>query len=202
MARKLVSDIRNVPIVTSLPASPNDGMEVYYKFTQNVIPADASVVIWHLVYDLATTAWYPVGQQEPVYAVRGTFENILDSLAAYTWFVMNANDPRATVPLAGDYEVEWGVGRAWANPTGNNVHIGISLSGIGLAATAAANDTGLTIAMPGTSSFSASGPGSYKWVGAVTGNTAQMQYQISATQVTMYRGAAYVKLFPRKITGN
>ena len=84
--------------VTSLPATPADGQEVYY------VADAANGVLWHLRYNAASASaykWEFVGGS-PL-ATERLPEETAASFPATTWggFV---NDPVIAVPLAGDYD--------------------------------------------------------------------------------------------------
>jgi hypothetical protein len=82
-------------LVTALPSSPYDGQEVYYV-------ADATNgVIWHLRYRVAASGsykWEFIGGS-PLRGFYATAENFPSA-----W---GSGNPAVTVPLAGDYDVEW-----------------------------------------------------------------------------------------------
>lgn len=91
--------------VTALPSSPVDGQEVYYA-------ADATNgVIWHLRYRSGAAGtnykWEYVGGGDmhsgPTPAVASPF-----SFGGTSW-VTFTNGPTVTVPLEGDYAIEWWV---------------------------------------------------------------------------------------------
>lgn len=86
--------------VTALPATPQDGMEIYYA-------ADATNgVIWHLRYNgLSASAykWEYVGGP-PLFAEVETRE----ALNSTTYAALTTAGPALTLPLAGDYDVEIG----------------------------------------------------------------------------------------------
>lgn len=88
------------PLVSSLPGSPADGDEVYYV-------ADATNgVVWHLRYRSAASGsykWEYVGGG-PLQHYIATAENTTSTSYANLTTV----GPQVTVPLAGDYDVEFG----------------------------------------------------------------------------------------------
>ena len=84
----------SAPLVTSLPGSPVDGQECYYRTGET---------IWHLRYRAAAVSaykWECVGGQ-PLVATGtgGSFSSTTPS---------TTNTPSLTVPLAGDYETDFG----------------------------------------------------------------------------------------------
>lgn len=92
------------PLVTSLPASPTDGQEVYFV-------ADATNgIIWHLRYRAAAPGsykWEFVGGP-PMFAAWDDTSAMMN-ITSNAW--TDANDghgPSIAVPLKGDYRAEWG----------------------------------------------------------------------------------------------
>jgi hypothetical protein len=87
--------------VTSLPASPSDGQEVYYA-------ADpTNGVIWHLRYRAASASaykWEAVGGGGPPLFAR------VDTLGTFTgtWADIPST-PTVTLPRSGDYDIEYGM---------------------------------------------------------------------------------------------
>lgn len=193
----------NIPVVSSLPASPTANEEVYYRFAQTTTPADAQVITWHLRWDATAAAWIPVGQQEPVEAQDGTTRNFLFSVAANTWTQINpANDPQVTLPLAGDYWLEWGSGIALMSPAGSSTHQGLSIAGVNppTAAPAVNTDSGFQVSYAQTAAtWDRSGYGRRKLVGAAAGTVVITMFKIGATSVTLYRGNVFLKAYPVKI---
>lgn len=89
-----------IPRVTSLPVAPVDGQEIIYV-------ADAAKgVLWHLKYNASSASiyrWEVVGASK-LYAEFNTADNG----TASTTYVSLTNDPTVTVPLAGDYDIDFG----------------------------------------------------------------------------------------------
>lgn len=89
----------SIPVVSSLPASPADGQEVYY------LASSAAGVLWHLRYRSSSPnaqKWEPVGQQRPLVsevAARAV-------IAAAGWNALGG--PTLNAPLAGVYETRHG----------------------------------------------------------------------------------------------
>lgn len=94
----------NPPVVTTLPGSPADGDEVYYKFTPTAAPTTTVPLFWHLRFDSTTTHWYPVGGASPLYAQVLTSQTFTTG----TFGDLATVGPSLTVPLLGDYIVEHG----------------------------------------------------------------------------------------------
>ena len=85
------------PLVSSLPASPTDGQEVYFL-------ADATRgIVWHLRYRSASASaykWECVGGP-PLQATSSTTETTTS-----TAYVDVSSGPTVTPPLAGEYDVQ------------------------------------------------------------------------------------------------
>lgn len=97
---------RSIPTVTSLPASPYDGQIIDYL-------ADSTLgIVWRFRYrtaSLSSFKWEAVGEQKPLRpstARVSTFQSV--SAAAGSWGDLATAGPDVTVPLAGDYAVEYG----------------------------------------------------------------------------------------------
>jgi len=103
--------VTNIPLVTSLPASPVDGQEIYYL-------ADATNgIIWHLRYRAASASaykWEVLGGP-PLFSAVDTDQVLGPTATAYQ--DLATVGPSITLPLAGDYDIELGC-RIWMN--GNN----------------------------------------------------------------------------------
>ena len=90
-------------LVSVLPSSPADGQEVYF---QNAAMATDGL-IWHLRYRAAAPGsykWEFIGGS-PLYVVRRERESIGTNQA---WADITPVSPELTIPLAGDYMVEFG----------------------------------------------------------------------------------------------
>ena len=90
-----------IPLVTVLPSVPFDGQEVYYQSAG--MAGDG--IVWHLRYRSANPTaykWEAVGNQ-PIYAVEDAVHAGF-STGAY----IETATPSITLPLAGDYLIEWG----------------------------------------------------------------------------------------------
>lgn len=184
--------------VSSLPSSPFDGQEIYYRFQQTVNPVDAVWIVWHLIYDATTGAWLPVGRQEPVYAHRGITESFAFS-SANAWGGINVNDPQVTVPRAGDYDVEFGCGTMLGGAV--NMWVGLRVAGVDPGNSPGGGSDGNYVSGAQTSAtWDKSGPGHRKITGIAASATIQQRYQVSGA-TTVQRGGAYIKAFPRRITG-
>lgn len=88
----------SVPLVDELPDDPVDGETVDFL-------ADEGVV-WRLRYRAASRSaykWEGVGGSP---LISQSLADTSASLAASTWAGIDADDPRVTVPLAGDFDVD------------------------------------------------------------------------------------------------
>lgn len=86
--------------VTSLPASPTDGLEVYF------VASAADGVIWHLRYNASSASaykWEVVGGP-PLYAQTLPNENTIST----AYVALATPGPSLTLPLAGDYVIDLG----------------------------------------------------------------------------------------------
>lgn len=99
-----------LPVISALPSNPVDGQEVFFL-------ADAAAgVVWHLKYRVASGSaykWEFVGGG-PMYA-QDTTGNNRQNTALNTWQFM-AGSPSIVLPLAGQYEVEYGARLETTNP--------------------------------------------------------------------------------------
>ena len=88
-------------LVTSLPASPTDGQEIYY------LVDSTNGVIWHLRYRAASSSthkWEYLGGP-PLVGATGVGVSYTTGSPGYTWGPAMAA-PQLTVPLPGDYQIE------------------------------------------------------------------------------------------------
>ncbi len=182
-----------IPVVTALPVLPADGQECFYRFTQSVNPVDAKIIYWHLKYNAAQNAWYPVGRPDPIFALQAANEQTVYS--ANTWGGVTANDPLVTFPLTGDYEVEWGCGQFWVSAVGNWY----------IAAWYPGSEQTLNGTAPTANIFTcqaggtwSGGQGTKKMAMAATQQLKQRYYVTAAGTLT--RGTAFIKAYPRKIS--
>jgi hypothetical protein len=108
-------------VVASLPLAPTDGQEVYYV-------ADAvNGVIWHLKYRAASPSaykWEYVGGQSMLSLAA---IDMVPAATGATWTEPTTN-VRVTVPLAGDYRIEYGLSGG-AN-SAVNMHMGVKLGAV------------------------------------------------------------------------
>ena len=203
MARKLVSDLRNVPLVTSLPTSPNDGMEVYYRFTQTVGPVSAVIKVWHLMWIAAANAWIPVGVQEPVSANDPVLQSV--AFGANAWGTPSPS-VSATAPLPGTYRIKFGVPQFWNSSANGNWYVGALLTGAagnrypGNTTSTTANNLECATGMSGSSYTGAHGVVNLA-LSAATYMSVYL-YEFFTASTTAYTGGRYVELYPISITGN
>lgn len=108
-------------VVTSLPGSPTDGEEVYYK-----VGTGDTATLWHLRYDSSITdahKWRVLGCQD-IHAEVVTDE----STSSSTYGDLTTVGPSVTVPLAGVYEVQFGAG-CYSTVNGTDATASVSLGG-------------------------------------------------------------------------
>lgn len=184
--------------VSSLPSNPVDGQDIIYRFQQTVNPVDAAWLFWHLRWDTALAAWIPVGRQEPVYGYHPPFEVV--SYSANTWGGVNANDPSVTIPLKGDYEIEWGAGMFYCNVVANiyiaAYYVGSEQTPNG---TQPSTDILAVTGAGGASTYVGGVSASKKVNGMTVGQVQKHRYYITAAASSLGRGAAFVRAYPRKI---
>lgn len=87
-----------VPVVTALPGSPADGDEVYLQ-TAAMYTAK---VMWHLRYDSTPNKWEFLGGANMRAEATGGQTSTSGAPAAWS------NGPLLTVPVTGEYEVDFG----------------------------------------------------------------------------------------------
>lgn len=110
--------------VTSLPASPSDGQEIYYQ-------AGAGV-IWRFRYNASSSSQYKweFAGGPPLLAPQVTSNNTVTS----TTYVTDSDSPKVTLPLAGDYDANFSSSIADNTSTGQQLFYTANTS------TGAAND--------------------------------------------------------------
>lgn len=124
------NDFAQPEYVTSLPASPDDGEEVYFEA--------AAGVIWHLRYNASSASSY---KWEFVGGAPLTHEVVTQETTTSTTFADLATvGPDITLPLAGDYEIVFG---AQIKSTA-----GSAICAPKLGAAATADDDGIVNATP------------------------------------------------------
>ena len=181
------------PIVAALPGSPADGQEVIYRFQQTVTPADAKWTYWHLRWDAAAGCWLPVGAQDPILAQAGPGGT---NFSAGAWGNFDANDPVVTLPRAGDYDVQWGNGGG-LSPAGSNSWCGLQIAGVD---PPLAGDLTTCLGYT-TGQWTPGGHASRKCNAMAAGTVIKMRYQTQNIAGGMNRTNAYIRAFPRRITG-
>ena len=110
------------PYVTSLPASPYDGQEVYYKVEEGVV--------WHLRYNASsgnTYKWEYLGG--PPKRVEANTSRSPTSTGDWYGLVTDGASPALTFPLAGIYDVQWGA--EVYTPANTYIYMGVNMSGAG-----------------------------------------------------------------------
>lgn len=113
--------------VAALPSSPLDGYEIYY--------ADAAMqtagIAWHLRYNNASASaykWEFLGGA-PFFSEVTTSQGI----STTTYADLATVGPSVTLPVAGDYDVEWGT-RSYLTTAGVSAMMGISIGGAAVVA--------------------------------------------------------------------
>ena len=112
------------PRVTGLPVGAPDGTEVVYV-------ADAAAgVLWRLRYNAGSASaykWEFVG--------GGWLRNTADasvSVGGSTLYSALAGGPQVTIPLAGEYDVDWGAGGGYYHTAaaGTSFYMGLDAAGL------------------------------------------------------------------------
>lgn len=160
------------PVVTDLPVEAQDGDEVYYYAN-----ADNSV-IWHFRFRAKSPSlyrWEFMGGTE--YRAENTGTSMTTTSTSYT--DLSTVGPTITVPLAGDYRIEW-----WSqgqNNTGASVnYMGIK---VGSATTA---DTDAVRGQPAANNYDHLAPvGSRDFNVPAAGTVVKAQYRANAGTLTV-----------------
>lgn len=193
MTRQAVSGKR-LSVWTSLPVSPIDGDEILYRFVPTQFPATTIPILWHMRWDAAAAAWLPVNQAEPIVAAYAPGAAV--SMGGNSWGTYDANDPRVTVPRAGVYELETGVGEVYGIM--NGFYIG---TGINAAPNTTTTGEASTSSATNTTQIGGSMHLKTPEVALVVGdNVRQYYYLWGATNNIVMRGR-YLQIRPKKITG-
>jgi hypothetical protein len=112
------SGIIGPPKVTALPANPVDGQECYFV-------ADATNgVVWHLRYNAGSASaykWEFVGGA----ALRHFVPTSESRNQAAGWGDLTTIGPQVTIPLAGDYDVDFGCGYSYSTVTGGSTTMSV-----------------------------------------------------------------------------
>jgi hypothetical protein len=184
-----VEGILRPTIVTTLPSTPFDKQEVLYTVDA------ANGIYWHLRYVAGASGafkWAFVGGP-PLYAEA--IPDASGSMGSAAWGTFDANDPRVTVPLAGDYLARtiWGAVPATTTAT---CAVGVSVGGVNPAFPAA---PGNAIAM----SIGAGNSGAISFERKLTGLAAatlirQAYWQNGGTQNVTSRGRS-LELTPIRV---
>jgi len=101
MPRPLLSDLINVPVVTSLPVGPSDGMEV------DLVADDAAAYggpyLWRCKYragSVGTYKWHVIGDAPPLIVESLTFVTVTQQSPATF-----SGAPTITLPFPGDWDI-------------------------------------------------------------------------------------------------
>lgn len=142
--RALRRDTNTFPLTittASLPASPVNGQEIYYV-------ADATNgIVWHFKYRSASASTY---KWEYVGGTSGFNEVATSETTTSTTYTnLATTGPSFTVPLAGDYLIEFGAGIEVSGTTGNTD----AMMSFAVGATAASDNDRIIHANTGTSGW-------------------------------------------------
>jgi len=186
-----------IPVVTTLPDASTlpDGHEVYFAFSQTVNPTSAKKIKWHLRFDLADSAWYTVGDPEPIYAMQSATETF-SSFSANAWGGVSSNDPTVTLPIPGEYRIEWGCGQFFLSSIGNWYIAAYFTTG-----EQTANGTQPTSDICAVSATGTWGSGQAVKKLTTSGANQVIRhryYHTAAAAANLTRGSAFIKAFPRK----
>lgn len=99
MARKLVSNLANVPLVTSLP-TVTEATDIYYQSA--AMATDG--LRWHLAYNPASASAY----KWEVIGGAPLFNEVLPDFNTASATYVTGGGPSLTLPLAGDYIIDTG----------------------------------------------------------------------------------------------
>jgi len=176
------------PLVTSLPASPVDGQEVYFQ-------ADATNgIVWRLRYNAGSSSaykWEFVGGS-PLFAEVATEE----TTASTTYVALATAGPTLTLPRAGDYDVEIGC-RLYSsvNNTG-------ALMGYDIGATGAVDADAVSYYAAATLGGGATATGNYARARRKTGLTAvalTAKYRATSA-ITVAIGSRWMRVTPVRVS--
>lgn len=115
----------NIPVVTSLPASPFDGQEVYYA-------ADiANGIKWHLKYNATSVSiykWEYLGGNPKFSEVLTNVGTVTST--SYVSSGSAGSMPSVVAPLAGEYDIELYLARANMQTSSAYAYISPSIGGV------------------------------------------------------------------------
>jgi hypothetical protein len=171
-----------IPLVTSLPASPVDGQEIYFL-------ADATNgVIWHLRYRAASASaykWEFIGGSELSAYIGGNEA----TTTLNQWVDLATVGPQITVPLAGDYRSRISALVVPGTTTAAMNQIGASIGATG-PGTVARYDTVAGSSAIGTLAMN------LPVVNLAAGNQWRMRYYVSQNGSFQYR---HLLLYPIRV---
>lgn len=174
--------------VASLPSGV-DGLEVYYAAD------DANGIVWHLRYNAASLSaykWERVGG--PPLEFEALVPESFNSFQPNVWGGIGANDPKLTVPLAGDY-----LARATITLTTTvlatwylGLRVGATDASIGSTGYYYCTSAQLTGGFPVSMNR--------KLLAVPAGTVVQQRYQHNgASAANAFRGYAYLELEPLRV---
>ena len=106
-----------VPTVTSLPTSPANGDEVYYRFYSNG-RTSGNTEYWHLRYNSSTGYWDFLGGP-----AMESLDNTTHTTSSSSYVASSSYD---YLPLNGDYDISFGSGLMYNNSSGfNQMQLGL-----------------------------------------------------------------------------
>ncbi len=117
-----IVNLASNPTTTTLPTSPVDGQEVYYRVNRG----DGTYAYWHLRYNASTTYWDFLGGPSMFAQVDAT-----QTTTSTTFTNLATVGPSLTVPLAGDYDVTIGA-RLYGTTNSMASQMGYSINGGGV----------------------------------------------------------------------
>jgi hypothetical protein len=168
-----------VPTVTSLPASPANGDEVYYQFNRG----DGTNAYWHLKYNSTSTYWDYLGG--PSMYTRSTANIIGISATAYTSFSPAVS---LTTPLQGDYDANFGTAGSY-NDSNNNSILGLVIDG-----STPSYPTGDDTAFMGGAPSGVGAPirGNKRIIGVGTNKIIEVKYAVSGGSTGQFRSPSLI----------
>lgn len=167
----------NPPLVTTLPPNPNDGDEIAF----DVGP------MWSFRYNAATGEWDFIGGS-PIIAGIGALESYS---AVGVWHDLATPGPQITVPLTGNYEIEY-----WAEVSTTPT----AAFQWGIAPQINANPTIDPALLSGPSAAGAQVLQDLRWRNVTTlttGDTITLKYYVSGYGASFR--ARYLQLLPRQV---
>lgn len=186
--QRALSSVGNA-LVSSLPSSPTDGMNIYF---QSTVMAAAGAV-WHLRYrsdSPSSYKWECVGGTAMWASVGSGGTDETTTSTAYT--NLSTVGPTLVLPLAGDYITEFDI-EAFRNDggAGNDAYIAFQHSGVtNNAAHAERISNGSGALVPGSARRA--------WISQAAGDVMQAKYAVSSG-TGRFRGMRTLSLLPIRV---